>query len=459
MTTKIKARLAMGAFLTACLIPSVGMLVVPEQSAAANQQLAQPPSLTREDGSFNLGVFREATDYIADHFAFRQELITADAALNAALFHVSAEEDVVLGKDGWLFYAETVEDHLRTNPMTDRQLWASAHTLALVQEYVQDRGARLLFTVAPNKATVYPEQLPNVGTPLDAEGNLDRLLPLLAAEGVDYVNLLDPLRRETVPLYFRQDSHWNTLGAALAQQTILTALGKEFEPFWLTRSQSILRDRPGDLYEMVYPTGTALDWDAAYDREFTFTYIRPPRSPEDQRIETENPSKTGSLLLFRDSFGNSLYPFLAEEFSHALFSRSMPWQLELLDQSGADTVVIELVERNLDYISTRAPILPAPERLLSGTVPQGMGQGWASPSEKHPLEGYVRLEGWLTQADGDSPVYVRLGDTLYEASPAGGDWSKGIPFIAYVPQSISMDGASVLCTQQGALCALALTIQ
>jgi len=191
MEVKTKARLAMGAFLAACLIPSAGMLFVPERTAAANQQLAPPPSLTREDGSFNPEVFQEVTDYLADHFAFRQELITADAALNAAVFRVSAEEDVTLGRDGWLFYTETVDDYLRTAPLSQRQLWASAHTLALVQEYVQDRGARLLFTVAPNKATVYPEQLPSVGTPLAAQGNLDRLLPLLEAEGVPYAELRD----------------------------------------------------------------------------------------------------------------------------------------------------------------------------------------------------------------------------------------------------------------------------
>lgn len=458
MELKTKARLAMGAFLTACLVPSAGMLFVPEGPAAANQQLAPPPSLTREDGSFNPEVLQEATDYIAGHFAFRQHLITADAALNAAVFRVSAEDDVVLGKDGWLFYAETVDNHLHTNQLSDRQLWAGAHTLALVQEYLQSRGARLLFTVAPNKATIYPEYLPNVGTPLEDKGNLDRFIPLLATEGVPYADLRTPLQGERVSLYFRRDSHWNTLGAALAQKTLLTSLDKEFEPFWLSCSQSVLSGRPGDLYEMLYPTGHAQDWDARFDREFTFTHVRQPRGPDDQRIETENPAKTGSLLMFRDSFGNSLYPFLAEEYGSALFSRSMPWQLALLDQSGADTVVIELVERNLGYLTKHAPVFPAPARQLNGVPPQGQGEGQLAVSESHPLEKHLRLEGWLTWADPDSPIYVQFGGSLYEASPAGIS-GKGIPFTIYVPQGTPLENASVLCMQQGALCALPLTIQ
>lgn len=461
MQAKTKARLAMGAFLAACLVPSAGMLVLPEQSAAANQQLAQPPSLTTRDGSFNLDVFQQTTDYIADHFALRQQLITADAALNAALFRVSAEEDVVLGREGWLFYAETVDGYLHTNPFTGRQLWASAHTLALIQEYAQDRGARLLFTVAPNKATLYPQYLPNVGTPLEGKSDLDRLIPLLAEQGVPCADLRDALRYPGFITYFPRDSHWNTVGAALAQRELLSALDKEHEPFlegtgpfWTDLNAFVPCVHRGDLYEMVYPTGTGQDGDLRFARPFTFTHVRQPRGPDDQRIETENPSKTGSLLMFRDSFGNSLYPFLAEEYGSALFSRSMPCQLELLEQTGADTVIFELVERNLDYLATRPPIFPAPERLLTGTPPQGRGTARLSPSEQHPLEGYTRLEGALTGADDSSPIYVRLGDALYEATPAGEAWEEGCPFTLYVPQGASLEGACVLYLQQGELCAL-----
>ena len=139
MEAKTKARLAMRAFLTVCMVPSVGMLAVPEQSAAANQQLSPPPALVNEDGSFNREVLQDTADYIADHFAFRQELITADAVLNAKVFQVSAEEDVVLGRDGWLFYAETVDGHLRTAPLSDRrggnaESAAAAHCLDFLWE-------------------------------------------------------------------------------------------------------------------------------------------------------------------------------------------------------------------------------------------------------------------------------------------------------------------------------------
>lgn len=70
--------------------------------------------------------------------------------------------------------------------------------------------------------------------------------------------------------------------------------------------------------------------------------------------------------MFRDPFGNTLYLFMADSFGHALLSRSMPWQMSLLEGTGPDTVVIELVERNLDYLSDRPTIFPAPMWMLTG---------------------------------------------------------------------------------------------
>ncbi|HAJ65552.1 MAG TPA: hypothetical protein DCM61_03100, partial [Clostridiales bacterium] len=54
----------------------------------------------------------ETTDYIADHFFLRSELVNAWAELNASVFKTSSEEQVVLGSDGWLYYASTLDDYM-----------------------------------------------------------------------------------------------------------------------------------------------------------------------------------------------------------------------------------------------------------------------------------------------------------------------------------------------------------
>ena len=451
MTQKTKERIALTAFLAACLIPSAGMLLLPQGEAAANQTLAPAPRLFLEDGSFNTQVLDEVTDYVADHFAFRQEMITAGAALDAAVFHVSSEEDVVLGREDWLFYRETLDDCLHTNPLSEQQLFGAARTLALLQEYAQSRGAQMYVTVVPNKASLYPEYLPNVGTPLEGEDDIDRLVPYLEEQGVSYIDLFTPFRETDEVLYYHTDSHWNMRGAALAHDTLIAGLGKaDQEPFF-DGSYHLEEPHLGDLYEMVFPTGTKTEEDAAYDREFAFSYARPIRSAEDQFIQTENPDRSGNLLMFRDSFGNLLHPYLADAYGQAAFSRAMPYTMSLLDQTGADTVLIEIVERNLDWWATQAPIFPAPERVLNGVPPQGTAQARLTAVEDGLLEGYTRLEGRLTgDVDGDSPIYVQLGDQLYEASPVG-EAGEGTPFTLYVPVEQAQADTEILYQFEGQL--------
>ncbi len=450
MKLKTKADIAMGAFLCACLIPSVGMLFLPEEPPAANQTLAQPPSLTTADGGINLNVLDEAADYIADHFALRQRLITANAALEAAVFQTSSQDSVLLGREGWLFYRETLDDYLRTDPLSDRELFCAAHTLALLTEYAQNRGASLTFTVAPNKASLYSQYLPNVGSPLEGEDDIDRLVPLLKAQGVRYADLFAPFREEEQVLYHAADSHWTSRGAALAHDALVDALGLEGRTRWFALPGQETDTHRGDLYEMLYPTGTGREPDTEFDQPFAFDYVRPIRSAEDQRIETQAPGQTGSLLMFRDSFGNTLHSFLAEEYGQALFSRTMPYQMSLLDETGADTVIIELVERNLDYLAVRAPIFPAPLRVLSGQPPQGEAKAAVTAPADSQLAGHIRLEGTISGTiDADSPIYVQLGEALYEASPVGK--GEGYPFTLYVPEDFPLDAICVLYLSGGQL--------
>ena len=81
----------------------------------------------------------------------------------------------------------------------------------------------------------------------------------------------------------------------------------------------------------------------------------------DSWIETENPNATGSILMYRDSFGESLLPFVAGEFEKGYFSRLVPYNLLQVEQYQPDVVVIEKVERNLDDFITDMPIVECPE--------------------------------------------------------------------------------------------------
>ena len=278
--------------------------------------------------------------------------------------------------------------------------------------------------MAPNKNSLYPDAMPDRYPRSDTPGNWRRLQVQLEAQGVAYVDLTETLTREE-PVYYRTDSHWNDYGAALAHDAILEALGETGaaaqEPF--TTGTHL-----GDLNAMLYPTGTETETCPVLDRDRTFTYTAPFRSPEDMTIRTESEGALGSLLMYRDSFGNNLYAPLAESFSNACFSRSMPLQLELLEETQPDLLLFELVERNLSWLCTQPPVLAAP----SCEPVEGEPAGASVALTVREANGLTCYSGSLEALDWDSPVYLSLDGTYYEATPAG---TGDNPFTLYGPKA------------------------
>lgn len=347
MKEKTLQRIFIVCFLLLCLLPSVGMLVFGETEPVANEILAQRPRLT-VSGKLNKNVLSDLTDYIADRFALRREFVNAWAVLNAGLFHTSAEDQVVLGTDGWLYYAPTLDDYMG-RALSDEELDLAARNLAAIQAYAEERNATFLFTIAPNKNSLYPGNMPGYIPSGHASSNAVKIVPYLERYGVNYVDLFEVFNAEDEVLYYRTDSHWNDRGAALAADSLLAASGREgvysagpFAPADAHR---------GDLYDMLFPLGTDTEEAESY-AGFRFTTRNNPNGGNAMKIETECADGEGVLLCWRDSFGISLYPYLADSFSEALFLRSGSYDLSMIDEFGADVVLIELVERDLYRIAS-----------------------------------------------------------------------------------------------------------
>jgi len=419
-------------FLLICALPAAGLLWRGPSKPAANETLAPKPSL-RAGAGWNWDYLSDLAAWMGDRFACRQEMVTANAALTAVLFDESASDSVILGEDGWLYYADTLDGYEGAAPMTERELWRAARTLFLAQEYARARGARFLFTVAPNKNTLYPEHMPKRYPASRDESDWERLMPALDRAGVAYCDLRPALLHGTGPVYYRTDSHWDGYGSALACDALTAALGGRSA---LADERFTTAPHRGDLYEMLYPAGRETEEGRVLDRTRTFSYDGNFRAADDLTIRTESGGTMGRLLMFRDSFGNLLHEDLAEMFSGATFSRANPIRLDLLDGEG--TVIFELVERSLKTLLTGAPVMPSPRRTLDepvGTV-EAVVAWEQAPCEEIP--GMVRYAGTIqcAELDADSPIYVRLDGALYEAAPAGrGDEA----FTLYAPAAREME--------------------
>ncbi len=398
---------------------------------------------------------------------------------------VSSSDDVILGEKGWLYYNSTKDDYLHINTLDDRSINGITRTLAMIQEHAEERGVKFAFTLAPNKSTVYPFSMPDVGKVSNEPNNMEKLEQALSEMNVSYADIKSAVDQKVKEkyassqladqnasdLYHRLDSHWNNLGAALGLKVITDTLGVEAHD-WFSERHVIRYDFKGDLYEMLYPAGKELDENMYFDREFGFTYHEDHNgnipAVDSIKISTINESKEGSLLMFRDSFGNALYPFMADSFGQAVFSRLIPYRIDWLDTMDVDYLVIEIVERNIKNLLDRAPVMTAPEvdaeEILSA-ISNGERTVNISVKESAELTGYSCISGNydISGVDDDSRVYIMAHEDgtgnqavrVFEACPVGTADAEGKlagRFTAYIPSDMLNSGSiSVILCCDGTL--------
>ncbi len=403
-------RLFTALFLAICLLPTAGLLITGPSPTVGNESPAPAPALTRPDGSLNPQFLSDAAGWFSQRFAFRPALITADSTLKATLFHTSAQPAVALGQEGWLYYAETLDGFTGAATLSPRQSTCIAASLSQAQAYAESQGAAFLSTIAPNKASLYPQFLPPALQGQAApQAYTAPVAEALAGQGVAYADLFAPFRAQEEILYFATDSHWTNQGAALAHDVLLQALGL-----------------PGAA--------------------------RPIRDVDDLRIETTGPASTAPLLMFRDSFGNALHSLMAESFSAALFSRAMPYNMLLISQSDARYVVVEIVERNLPLLAQAPFLLPAPTATLPGPAAACPAPATLTAEPAANLPGYSRVTGAVpTPCDSDSPVYLALPTgQVYQAQPTDtGAPAPTVAFTAYLPEGVDAAGLQIVFRQAG----------
>ncbi len=432
-----------------CLILSVPLLLLPfsQDTSAEKRQLSEFPQLVAEDG-VNMDFFSELDTWLAEHFPFRSEIISTNNLLKAKLFGVSDEDQVIVGKNDWLYFSQTLPDYFGENAMTDAQLQQIVTTLSLMDEYVTQSGGEFVFAVAPNKNTIYPEYMPAHYRPTQNATNLDRLTALLEEKSF-FADLQSALSGSEEQVYHARDSHWNNQGALIAWREMMAVAGRTDELFY-EADYTWNQNWRGDLEDMIFPSFSFMDWQADYNVDWTYQITSNFRSEEDILITTENDSGEGSLLIFRDSFGNSLFPFFAQSYQNAVFSRAVPYDLRQID--AYDTVMIEIVERNLSNLIRTAPVMIAPVRQMQGVQAQAMVYA-------RQTKGLLHIYGSFS---GDAQhVYLQLSngeDTLVvEAFPimekslldSEGMDSLENGFSAYVPTEYLNYQVTVLIDQEG----------
>lgn len=435
-------------FFAICLCPSLGMLVTKQETSSENRQLSEFPSPKTEEGKINVEWLSQAGDYFQEHFAFRNELVTGNALLHGRLLETSTADGVIQGKNGWLYYKDSLNDYLGQDLLSDRSLFNIAHMLSMTQQALEEKGVNFLFTIAPNKNSLYGDNMPYYDKlKVSGQTNRENLEDWLKTEKVAYADLYQALMEEDEVLYHARDSHWNNKGAALAADVLMDALGKDHDSYE-GESYTVRRDYTGDLDTMLYPLASTADDEIYYDKETTYATVEEIQSNFDPRITTVNPVKEGSLVMYRDSFGNALLPYMADAYANAYFSRGIPYQLMDVETHSADTVIIERAERFLPEMSQFPPVLTAKEISLTENE-ELQGSDGAVDVKIKPQGMTAQLSGRIKEGllDTDSRIYLKVNGSVYEAFPMDVKVEENLDdngFCLYLPSElVAADGNDV----------------
>ena len=357
------------------------------------------PRLTRDAESW-LDYPAALRRYYADAFPFRRELVRWHNRIKAFWLGDSPSLRITAGRDGWLFstFDQVIEGQRGLTRFTDEQLIRWKVVLEERRDWLQARGAKYLFVVAPNKHAIYPEMLPARIRPANPVTAYDQFDGFLRRESsVVPLDLRPALleAKEGRQVYYPLGTHWNDIGAFVGYRTIMQALRPSFPEL-----------RPLGFEEMVIGEGAGVGDSLAERLLIPELYSQPnpeltPREPRPDlgiRMEqigprvfvgtTDNPQGLKAVV-FHDSFGQIFSKFFTRHFSRIVWVWTPQFDTKVIERENPDVVIDEWTER---FLFVRKPGR-LPER-LKREVARVTGQD-SDAAEKERSRILKRLQGRL----------------------------------------------------------------
>ena len=333
------------------LAEPVWLAIGGQDANTENRTLEALPTLSAETWTTFAEDF---TAWFNSHLPFRSALVRLHTFINYQLGS-SDNEDVILGREDWLFYNSAADGDPMANYrgeglLTDDQLRQIADNMTALRDDLAARGAAFVIVIAPNKSRVYSEYLPDsYGDP--AEMYVARQVTEYLAENTDLTVLwlYDDLMaaKETLGgrlLYHKADTHWNMLGAYVGTARLLNTLGVDAAPaetLEIAETENTICDLAGLLnLQDIFMT-----------QETDYTL---PAVPTGSGTQDENEILRGgvgddqrSVLFLKDSYGNMVFPYLCGRFASVAAARWEVYEPAVVTDSRPDIVILECVERNI----------------------------------------------------------------------------------------------------------------
>ncbi|MBQ8837385.1 MAG: hypothetical protein IJ002_07775 [Clostridia bacterium] len=294
-----------------------------DYSDSERRELAQFPELSL-DSVISGEAISGFDDYTVDQFPLRDNFRGLYSWYRLNVMQLKETNGLAV-KDG---YIAKVETELYENSVNN----AVSKFNGIYEAYLKDNGGKTYFCIVPDKNYYFSDEY---GYPAM---DYDRLREMMQS-GLGEMEFIDIFGELELADYYKTDTHWSQDKITDVAELIAEKLGvaeyisgeyatKELYPFYGVYHAQTALDLPADTIR--YLTNETLDACTVYDYETgktTGIYDLEKfnsKEPYDVflsgtkallRIDNPNAASEKELVVFRDSFGSSLIPLLAECYS------------------------------------------------------------------------------------------------------------------------------------------------
>lgn len=317
-----------------------------EFSDTENRVLQQLPELKlgalTASGANNVlsGEFMEDFEtYVADQFALRDQWVALKAGTEAALGK-QENNGVYLGSRDTLIAKFA-------GPVTKREVLRCEQNYGYVDALAGNVQVPVYFTLIPGKVSVWADRLPLGAPNADENVYIAKGAQVSAAWWIDVAAAMNAHKDEEI--YYRTDHHWTSLGAYYTYAALMEGMGitpvplsrytkttvsdqfygttfassgvRWVEPdcldIYVPQESATVDNYPGEAN--FDPAGRPIDPEAGslYDMSTPnkYTLYLGGNRPLTVVKSTVAPEGAPKLLLIRDSYADSMVPFLTAHFS------------------------------------------------------------------------------------------------------------------------------------------------
>lgn len=166
--------------------------------------------------------------YYEKNLGFRPYLIGASSQIEYELFR-QTKAWCTIGNDDYLFEPQYITSYLGDKYRGTAQIASDVQRLEYIQQQLKQMGKHLLVVLAPGKADIYPEKIPDSFEPwIKNISNYDGYAKALSLSNIPYIDFNADFKNKrqevNYPLYTKYGIHWSEYASAFCADSIAAAI-------------------------------------------------------------------------------------------------------------------------------------------------------------------------------------------------------------------------------------------